>query len=708
MKVSQAKWTRFRIILVLGVFVLSWGCILFRAFDLQVIQREKLASSAAAECRKTVRLNPTRGEIYDCNNEKLAVSLEADSIFAQPNKIKNPALLAEKLAGFLGMDKKYLAKKFTGNSSFTWIRRQVSPELSDKIRTLDVEGIGFVKESRRYYPNTFLASNTLGFVGVDSRGLEGLELLYDEYLRGEEEVWHLKRDALGRTYLDRADQGPAATKGDSITLTLDRRIQYIAEKALNRAVEEAKAKGGMALVVRPQTGEILALAVAPSFNPNIFGKYKASQRRNRALTDTFDPGSTFKVFIVAGALEDGIVTPKERVYCEKGQYKVSNHIIHDHHPYEWLTVDKVIKVSSNIGTVKISEKMGRDRMYDYLKRFNFGEPTEVDFPGESAGVVRDVQKWRKLDTANVAFGQGVSVTALQLTMAISALANKGLLMRPYLVSRITDDHNRDVKRFEPMAVRQVVSPQTAREVNAMLRQVVTEGGTGTEADLDGYPAAGKTGTAQKIDPATGRYSDEKYYSSFVGFAPYDDPELVIFVGIDEPITQTYGGKVAAPAFREIAEETLPMLNVPPRIPENEQQAPLLKAAQASPQKLEKALPKVEKASTEMISNRISRKISLASAKLDQPNGPGSSDDQVMAERLAAIKKSVLDEKIRECPDGKGMPDLIGLSMRRVLDLLSGHDIDLKFVGSGIAVSQKPAPGEPLNPGQECLVRFEHN
>jgi cell division protein FtsI (penicillin-binding protein 3) len=700
MKISQAKWTRLRIIMVLGVFVLAWAGILFRAFDLQVLEREKLARVAAAECRRTVRLSPTRGEIFDRNGEKLAVSLEADSIFAQPSKIKDSARLAEKLAGVLGLNKAALVRKLKKRSSFTWIRRQVSPEISDKVRTLDIEGVGFVKESKRYYPNTFLASHTLGFVGVDSSGLEGLELGYDEYLRGEEETWHLKRDALGRTYLDRADQGPEVTKGANITLTLDRRIQYVTEKALARAVEDCKAKGGMALVVRPQTGEILALAVAPSFNPNIFGKYKPERRRNRVLTDTFDPGSTFKIFVVAAALEEGLFTPQDRVFCEKGEYKVSNHIIHDHKAYEWLTVDKVIKYSSNIGTVKISEKLGRNNMYEYLKRFNFGEPTEVDFPGESSGVLRDAKKWRKLDTANVAFGQGVTVTALQMTMAMAALANDGLLMRPYLVSRITGERNRDIKHNKPLAVRQVISPQTAREINAMLRQVVTEGGTGTAAEPMGYPAAGKTGTAQKLDRSTGRYSKEKYFSSFLGFAPYDDPELVIFVGIDEPSTQTYGGQVAAPVFREIAEETLPMLNVPPRFPE-EEQPELLKTAKP------KAL-KVEKASTKAVSNRISRKISLASAKTDHSPAAPQAEDQIMAAKLEALRESIREEAAAAGEYQMEMPDLVGLSMRRVLDKLSGHDIDLKFIGSGLAVWQKPAPGEPLNPGQKCLVRFEHN
>jgi cell division protein FtsI (penicillin-binding protein 3) len=700
MKISQAKWTRLRIIMVLGVFVLAWAGILFRAFDLQVLEREKLARVAAAECRRTVRLSPTRGEIFDRNGEKLAVSLEADSIFAQPSKIKDSARLAEKLAGVLGLNKAALVRKLKKRSSFTWIRRQVSPEISDKVRTLDIEGVGFVKESKRYYPNTFLASHTLGFVGVDSSGLEGLELGYDEYLRGEEETWHLKRDALGRTYLDRADQGPEVTKGANITLTLDRRIQYVTEKALARAVEDCKAKGGMALVVRPQTGEILALAVAPSFNPNIFGKYKPERRRNRVLTDTFDPGSTFKIFVVAAALEEGLFTPQDRVFCEKGEYKVSNHIIHDHKAYEWLTVDKVIKYSSNIGTVKISEELGRNNMYEYLKRFNFGEPTEVDFPGESSGVLRDAKKWRKLDTANVAFGQGVTVTALQMTMAMAALANDGLLMRPYLVSRITGERNRDIKHNKPLAVRQVISPQTAREINAMLRQVVTEGGTGTAAEPMGYPAAGKTGTAQKLDRSTGRYSKEKYFSSFLGFAPYDDPELVIFVGIDEPSTQTYGGQVAAPVFREIAEETLPMLNVPPRFPE-EEQPELLKTAKP------KAL-KVEKASTKAVSNRISRKISLASAKTDHSPAAPQAEDQIMAAKLEALRESIREEAAAAGEYQMEMPDLVGLSMRRVLDKLSGHDIDLKFIGSGLAVWQKPAPGEPLNPGQKCLVRFEHN
>lgn len=694
MKDDSAQWTRFRLLVVLAFFVVACGALLWRTFELQYFQREKLAKIAEAEGHTTIKLDPVRGEVYDRNGEKLAVSLETDSVFADPSKLESPKVAAERLSKVLGLDKLTLAQRLNEPTSFVWIKRQITPDEVAKVEALGLNGVGFVKESKRFYPNKYLASHALGFVGLDGRGLEGIELGYDEYLRGRPTLWRVQRDALGRTYLDREINAPEEIKGASVTLTLDRRIQYITEKALVQAVEKFKAKGGMALVIQPQTGEILASAVVPDFNPNLYSTYPPAQRRNRIITDTFDPGSTFKVFIVAGALEDGLVKPQDNFFCENGKYQIDRHVIHDTHPYGVLPVNKIIKYSSNIGALKIGEKLGATRVHEHLTRFFFGNRTGINFPGESIGLLRPSKNWTRLDAANVAFGQGVSITALQLTMAMAALANDGLFMKPMIVSRITDARGQIVKSFEPEIGRQVVSLQTARMMQDMLRQVVTEGGTGTRAESKGYPAAGKTGTAQKVDRATGTFSDRKYFSSFVGFVPYQAPKLAIFVGLDEPFPESYGGTVAAPTFREIAQQVLPLLNVSPTVVEpNPAQAGQTKAAGNTGPVKPAAVGSTPMTPVVAKNSPPGKTNATALTKLNETvNAPSN-------------QPSALTEVRPITPPGT-MPDLNGLSMRRVLEMMAALEVKIDFKGSGQAVWQQPQPGETIKAGQICQVKFE--
>lgn len=672
MNASPAKWTRFRITIVFCFFVLAWVCILWRAFQLQVLDRDHLAGKAARECQRVIKINPVRGDIFDRRGEKLAVSLEADSIFADPTEVEEKSVAAAKLAVSLGLDRRRIAKSLRSKTSFVWLKRQVSPGETARVASLKLKGIGSLKESKRFYPNKRLAAQVLGFTGVDAQGLEGLESMYEEHLRGGVNSWLVKQDALRRTFLDRGTSSPQGLRGASLTLTLDRRIQYVTEKALNRAVKKYGARGGLALVVRPRTGEILASAVAPGYNPNAFRRYSPSQRRNRILTDIFDPGSTFKIFLVAVALEEGVVRPMDLVFCENGAYTVDRRVINDHHEYGWLTVNKIIKYSSNIGAVKIGEMVGPARLYSYLARFGFGRRTEIDLTGESPGLMRPYKRWRNLDAANVAFGQGVSVTALQMVMAMSALANDGLLMRPYIVSKITDSFGQVVKKTQPEIIRRVISSQTAREIQLMLRLVVEEGGTGVRAETRGYPTAGKTGTAQKLDKATKRYSQHKFFSSFLGFVPYQNPELTIFVALDEPWPKIYGGVVAAPVFNEIAARVLPMLNVPPT-PAPPDQTLIVEADESGAAELR--------------------------TKYEPPvitTVAGTDGDT----------RSVPRALVRASPMPGTMPNLGGLSMRRVMDLMSCYNVELKFMGSGRAVWQSPAAGRPLDAGQVCRIKFE--
>ncbi len=564
MSAFQAKWTRFRIIFVFCVFLLVWVGLVWQLANLQIHNRGRLVKFAEREYSTKIKLMPVRGDIYDRNGEKLAVSLKVDSVYANPLRVNNPGAAASQLAGILNLNRRALHKKLMSKAYFVWVKRQIDPETSARVRALKLKGIDFIKESKRFYPNMKLASHILGFVGVDAQGLEGLEVAYDNYLQGDSGYIPVLRDALGQTYQNRLIRTRPSTKGSNLILTLDRRIQYVVEKALGRATQEHNAKSGIAIVMRPQTGEVLALAVSPGYNLNSYSRFSPDQWRNITLTDTFDPGSTFKVFLIAGALEEGLVSPLDLINCEGGKLRVGPILVNDSKSYGWLPVSKVIKYSSNVGAVKIGRMLGPARYYDYLVRFGFGRKSGIDLPGESAGILRPPQKWREVDMANISFGQGISVTALQLVSAVSALANGGLLMRPYIVSEVIDPEGRVIKKIKPRLMRRVISERVALEVGRMLRQVVQEGGTGTLAEPLGYRAAGKTGTAQKLDLSLGTYSNRRYVSSFMGFMPYDNPELAILVVLDEPWPKFYGGIVAAPVFKEIGEKVLPLLNVAPR------------------------------------------------------------------------------------------------------------------------------------------------
>jgi cell division protein FtsI (penicillin-binding protein 3) len=430
------------------------------------------------------------------------------------------------------------------------------------VKTLNFKGIEYLSEHARFYPNTTLAAQVLGFVGIDGHGLEGLEFYYDDELKGRDQKFTLLKDALGRgfdTDSNISDQGRA---GNNLILTLDSQIQYITEQALAEAVTRHKALSGMAIVMDPRTGALLALANYPFFNPNDFSKFQRSVWRNRAITDTFEPGSTMKIFSTAAALEHQIADPATIFFCENGLYTVGGHQIHDTKSHGWLSVQQIMKYSSNIGTVKLAEKIGRQMLYEQFTIFGFGAPTLIDCPGETAGSLSHYKHWTSVDIGSIAFGQGIAVTALQLISAVAALANDGWMMQPYILQAVTNSEGTPVHTVTPKTLRQVVSADTAATMRRIMRTVITEGGTGVQADVDGHPVCGKTGTAQKL-AKTGGYADDRYIASFLGLVPTEKPALAILVVVDEPQDTNYGGIVAAPVFRRIAKESLGYLNIVP-------------------------------------------------------------------------------------------------------------------------------------------------
>jgi cell division protein FtsI (penicillin-binding protein 3) len=563
---TPKNYIRLRITFVGISFFLLISVVCAKAVYLQVFCGSWLSKKAAGQYEKSFVQEGKRGTIYDRGGNELAVSIEGTSIAAYPNRIEDKQSASRALAGILHVGRRKLLKQFQAGPGFVWVKRQATPKEVEAVKALDLPGIGFIPEYSRFYPNKSVAAQVIGFTGIDGNGLEGTEYYYDRVLRGTEKKYTVLKDALGRGFAKDPDaQNPAYDSihsGKNIVLTIDRNIQYITQTALEASVNEFSAKSGMAVVMDPGTGEILALSHYPSFNPNVFEQYPPHLWRNRALTDPFEPGSTMKIFSAAAALSSGICSPGTIFFCENGAYKIGSHTIHDTHPRGWLSLQQIVKYSSNIGIAKVIEMVGPEVLYTTLKNFGFGSKTGLDCPGESAGVLSSSNRWSQIDCSAIAFGQGISTSAIQLVSAAGAIANGGLLMRPFIVQSVTNENGRILKRTDPEIIGRAVSPEVAAVIKRIMQTVVTEGGTGTSAFLDGYTVCGKTGTAQKTDES-GNYAPGRYISSFLGFAPVNNPRLVILVVIDEPTGAHYGGTVAAPAFQKIAHETLQHLNVPP-------------------------------------------------------------------------------------------------------------------------------------------------
>ena len=560
---------RGRILLIVALIGLGFALIAGRLVYLQVIDRANLAARAERQQQRVVTLESKRGTIFDRRKRELAVSLEVESVYGVPSDIENPRQMAQQLSRILREDPKTLERRLASDKHFVWISRKVEPGRAAKVKDLGSKDVGFRFESRRFYPKKTLAGSVLGFTGMDNEGLEGLERSYDKELRGVSGWVLAEKDAVGRTVFPGGPgfQYRLPKAGNDVILTIDEVIQHIADRELERAVTTARAKGGVCIVMDPGTGELLALSVAtahgrPAFNPNEPQQYKSGEWRNRGVTDVFEPGSIFKVVLAAAALEEKVVHPLEKIDCSAGSIKIADRVINDAHRNGVLTFTDVIADSSNVGTIKVALRLGKERFAKYITAFGFGRKTGVDLPGEIPGLLKDRRLWSGVSIGSIAIGQEIGVTPIQMAAAYGALANGGMLMKPYLVSQIVDQGGGVGKKFAPQPVGRVITQDTCAKVSRMLQRVVAYG-TGQQAKPTGYSAAGKTGTAQKIDPRTGLYSKKEYVSSFVGFVPAASPRLVILVMVDTPEGDIYGGTVAAPVFRAVAEQSLAYLQVAP-------------------------------------------------------------------------------------------------------------------------------------------------
>ncbi|MBN2569256.1 MAG: transpeptidase family protein [Deltaproteobacteria bacterium] len=654
MNEKSKKWLRFRLATILGFSLILMIALISRAYQLQIMSGQALKSIADRQHTKKLALQIERGAIIDRNGQELAATILVDSVYADPSGIEDPGKISAKLSSALYVKKKEIINRLSRGRNFSWIARQISPDQAKRISALNLKGIHLIKEPKRFYPHKELASHLIGFSGFDSNGLEGLELEYDSFLKNVPDKALWKRDARGNRIYQKGQGRAIGDNGASnLLLTIDNKIQYIIEAQLKDAVKKTDAKGGTVIVMDPRTGGVLAMANMPQFNPNAFSRYSQDTFRNRAVTDVFDPGSIFKPFLAAAALEEGIAAETDIIDCENGSYKVKNVTIREAqlHKFKELTLREVLKYSSNIGSTKIAERLGKEKYFDYIEKFGFGSKTGIDLPGEVSGILRNADRWTEVDLATIAFGQGVSVTAIQLIAAISAIANHGVMMKPHVVKGMIDNNREVVREFKPQVVRRVVSPVTADIIKSIMVEVV-EDGTGKRARMNDVTVAGKTGTSQKFDFSEGKYSSEKIVASFVGFLPAENPRIAILVMLDEPKTHKWGGEAAAPVFKSISEQML---------------------------------------------RRFSRDIELREVVASE------GVDTVEIVRAAVHDGMMASTEMEN--DGSIVPNFTGMSVREVLNICRERGIDAEISGTGWAVSQKPLPGFPRKEYQSVHVVF---
>jgi cell division protein FtsI (penicillin-binding protein 3) len=631
---------------------------------LQVFRHTAYAAVVDRQNSKTITIRAKRGPILDRHGHILADSSAAESLFANPRQIAEADAVARWLAPILHEPAAAIQRRLESDRGFVWLRRRLPPSVAQAVRARRVPGLGLEPESIRLYPNRELAAHVIGFEGAEGAGLEGIERAFNAHLAGVPGKALVERDALGRD----VSAAPAIRKpprpGGGVSLTIDRTIQYLAEREIDLAYRRTGARAALAVVMDPHTGDLLALAIRPTFNPNSFAMATPNEWRNRAITDPFEPGSTFKVILAAAALEQRVVTPDEMIHGGNGVIRIANTMIRDWKKHGWLTFAEVLQNSSNVGAIKVGLALGRDRYARYISDFGFGAPTGVGLPGESRGLVRHPSRWSGLSLASLSIGQEISVTALQLVSAFSAVANGGRLMQPRLVRALLDPDGREIRTVEPHIVRQVIEPATARSLTRLLVRVVAAG-TGHAAAIPGFDVAGKTGTAQKLDPATQRYSRSAGVLSFVGFAPADEPRFVMLVLLDEPRNERWGGEAAAPVFGAIGSEILRYLGAPPR----------------------DTLP------VQLVDRSGGASLASSARGLSDatPTRPFSTTRWARDDGAAPAAEPI-------------MPSLSGMTLRQALAALAPLRVQVEVQGQGLVVAQAPGEGALVEP--DAVTRLE--
>lgn len=684
---NRTRWIRVRMGLLCGLLALGLGLVVSSGWDLMIGDGPAWRELAEKQRQRRLHVTPKRGTIYDRNKSALAVSVEVPSVSLDavellrnvpPQQIPVVARdAANRIAQALTLDPALIERKILQKRRFTWLKRQITAEEADRVRALGnkeasggkpVRGLVVEGEGRRYYPRRELAGPLLGFVAPDGEGKDGFEYAMNQELKGHVEQLRGLRDRSGRLLFSDGVQDEQALAGHNVELSLDQGIQFTAERELAAAARTFEAAGGSVIVVDPWTGEVLAMASWPGYNPNDYGDSEPTQRRDRGITDAFEPGSTMKMFTIAAGLSAGVITADQKLFCEKGMMPVDNVVIRDTHPAGWLTVAQVLAVSSNICSAKVGLGLGGDKLYESLLRFGFGQEAGVSLPGEASGTLRPRGRpWVQVETAAASFGQGISVTNLQMAMAAAAIANGGELMEPILIKRVTTATGEVVREATPRVRRRVIQKRVAQTVTELMIAVTEGEGTGLEAAIDGYQVAGKTATAQKTDPATGRYSLDKFMASFVGFVPAKKPVVAIAVLVDEPMVEHAGGAVAAPIFRRVAQAALKYKGL---------------TAQAK--------ERVDVATLGVKPDRANVAYDLL--REAQGKKPSVQEGVVAGGPVPAGKVRV--------PDMTGWP--ARAAVRQALEL----GIEPRISGTGLCAKQEPPPGGVVDKGASITLVFE--
>jgi cell division protein FtsI (penicillin-binding protein 3) len=670
------------LLIVACVAILWMTAVFLRLGYLQLVCHSEYMARARRQQQRVIEITPKRGAIYDRNMHPLAMSIPVDSAFAVPAELRDEQLAARLLSGVLGIPREVLETRLESSHSFVWIARKLPPNKKEAVEALNLKGVYFQKENQRIYPKRDLAAHVLGFVDLDEKGLGGIEYELDRQIRGKSEKIIVMADARQRWF----DGGEARREpGASVVLTLDERIQYIAERELAAAIAKTHALAGTVMVMNPNSGEILALANWPRFNPNAANEAVAEARMNRAVTALYEPGSTFKLITLAAAFDQGITRPGEVFDCENGAVYVAGHRIRDHKPFGLLSVADILAQSSDVGAIKIALRLGAPKFYDYIRAFGFGQPTGVDLPGESKGLLRRLDNWSAISVGSISMGQEVGVTPIQLISAVSAIANGGMLYKPHVIAELkrADQGSAADGMPAPTEPKRVIRPETAATLRRLMEGVVLDG-TGKLAHLDGWTAAGKTGSAQKIDPATGRYSRTQLIASFTGFAPISNPAVTILVSLDSPVGQHEGGQVAAPVFKRIAELVLPYLDVPRDVP-------------VGPRLVKAAYKSRDVSDSSVLEDFTPTDFS---EQLDQPPASSAATNSKEGNSTTPPVTVAVDEG-----GDIDVPDFSGKTMREVTEMCLKLGLEPVLVGSSLATNQAPGAGAKVRRGARITVQF---
>ncbi len=716
-----------------GLMLLWVALIAARLVNLQVVHYGDFVKQAARQQQRAFEISPRRGVVYDRNGHELAMSVNVNSVFAVPSEVPDLESTIGILARVAHFEPAEVLAHCKAQHAFCWVARKLDPDTAERVRALNLKGVYFQKEPKRFYPKRELAAQVLGYVGLDDEGLSGIEREFDEQLRGAPGRMLIQRDARGH-YFGRAEHQPEP--GDNVVLTIDEKIQYVVEKELDQAMRETHAISGTAIVENPHTGEILALANRPTFNPNNTRAITPEQLKNHAVSDIFEPGSTFKIVTVAGALEEHLTRPDELVDCQMGSIVVGGMRIRDHKAYGNLSVEQIIQNSSDVGAIKLGLRLGERKFDQYIRGFGFGSQTGIELPGETRGMTKPVSRWSKVSIGAISMGQEIGISAVQLAALISTIANQGMYVPPRIVmstgpGAVIGSNGGEIAKvkFHPADGRRVISAQTADEMKQMLRAVVEHGTGFPKALLDGYSSAGKTGTAQKADPATGAYSKTKYVASFAGFAPVQNPAVVIAVILDSAVGLHQGGQVSAPVYKRIAEQILPYLNVPHDLeikPNDAKRRALLAkfreqdVEEGSPDRLGGTLEADESvqaqlADPEPVAPTVT-KATVTPAKFVAPvamhlppkPAPARTEEPPLPKPVASAAEAAAAAHgtvVLDVEGGVEVPSFLGKPVRSAVEIAQQQGIEIDVLGSGIAREQSPAAGTRVSPGAHVAVRF---